>query len=91
MRLTSSGPVAAGRLSTSRSAPSIAVPDADPPVGRLDVDVGGAVAQRLRDDLVDELDDRCFVGRADDGFDLLLGGGRVPELLDVVVVSVSTR
>ena len=48
------------------------VADADPPVGRLDVDVGRAVAQRLGDDLVDELDDRRVVGGADDRFDLLL-------------------
>ena len=35
-----------------------AEPDAQVVLGRLDVDVGRAVADRLRDEQVDELDDR---------------------------------
>ena len=38
-----------------------AVADPDPVVLRLDVDVGGAVAQRLGDDHLDDLDDRGVV------------------------------
>ena len=38
-----------------------AEPDPHPVVLRLDVDVGGAVAQRLGDDLLDDLDDRRVV------------------------------
>ena len=38
---------------------------------RLDVHVGGAVAQRLGDDLVDDLHDRRV--RVDDGFDRGVG------------------
>ena len=41
-----------------------AEPHAHALVGRLDVHVGRAVAQRLRDDLVDDLDDRRVVGDA---------------------------
>ena len=57
--------------------------DADATVGWLDVDVRGAVANRLGDDLVDQLDHRCVV--VDDQFRLLLGCGGRPELADVVV------
>ena len=40
-----------------------AEPDADVPLGRLDVDVGGTVAHRLRHDRLHELDDRRFLER----------------------------
>ena len=43
-----------------------AEPDAHTVFGGLDVHVGRAVAQRLRDDLVDDLHDRRV--RVDDGF-----------------------
>ena len=56
-RLARAGPMESGSASTSCSAPSMRIPDADPVVLRLDVDVGGAVAQRLGDDLLDDLHD----------------------------------
>ena len=61
------------------------VADADLALGGLDVDVRRPVAQGLGDDLVDQLDDRRLVRRADDGVDLLLGGVGLPELLDALV------
>ena len=74
IRLTSSGPGGVGEAEHLAQRAVDAVPDADPPVGRLDVDVRRPVAQRLRHDLVDELDDRRLVGGADDGLDLLPRG-----------------
>ena len=69
MRLTSAWPISGGSSTTSLERTVDAEPDAHAVLGRLDVHVGGAVAQRLRDDLVDDLDDRRvrvddFVARA---------------------------
>ena len=58
MRLTIAGPMSAGSVSTSWSAPSMRNRTRTCVALRLDVDVGGAVAQRLREDEVDDLDDR---------------------------------
>jgi hypothetical protein len=51
------------------------------------VDVGGSIAQRLGDDLAHELDDRGIVGGVDDCVGRLLCSRRVPELLDLAIVS----
>ena len=73
------GPGRRGKLEHLAQRAVDAEADPHPPFGRLDVDVGRAVAQRLGDDLVDELDDRRVVGGADDGLDLLLGRGTSPR------------
>ena len=58
MRLTSAWPISTGQLDdfVERTVDAEAHPHAV--FARLDVHVGGAVAQRLRDDLVDDLHDR---------------------------------
>ena len=92
MRLTSSGPVGCRQAEHLAQRTVDPVADADPSVGRLDVDVGGAVAQRLGDDLVDQLDDRCLVGRADRGLDLHCFAAAVSQnCLTLSSLSDSTR
>ena len=61
IRLTSAGPMDAGQVEHVVQRAVDAVADPDPVVLRLDVDVGGAVAQRLGDDHLHDLDDRRVV------------------------------
>ncbi len=58
IRLTSAGPIEPGQVEHVVQRAVDAVADPDPLALRLDVDVGGAVAQRLGDDHLDDLDDR---------------------------------
>ena len=57
MRLTSPGPIAAGKLKDLFQRAVDAEANADDVVGGLDVHVRGAVAHRLGQDAVDDLDD----------------------------------
>ena len=67
MRLTSAWPISGGSSTTSFSAPSMRKRTRTQSSAGLDVHVGRAVAQRLRDDLVDDLHDRRV--RVDDVVD----------------------
>ena len=68
MRLTSGPAIDAGSVMSSCSAPSVRTRTRTRVVLRLDVHVGGAVAHRLLEDQVDDLDDRrVLVDLDDDG------------------------
>ena len=60
-RLTSAGAISGGSCDDVLQRTVDAEADANAVLGGFDVHVGGTVAQRLRDDLVDDLDD----GRVD--------------------------
>ena len=71
MRLTSPSPMAAGSDEDLLQGAVDAEADPDDLVARLDVHVGGAVADGLGEDPVDDLDDGCVVGH-----DVGVGGSR---------------
>ena len=64
MRLTTAGPMARRKVEDVVQRAVDPVADPDPLVLRLDVDVRRPVAQRLGDDPLHDLHDRCVLGDA---------------------------